>query len=113
MNRSRLDDPALADYWASRRRKATLPINRTTRQLIEAQDGRCPICGGTLIAAEDRPQTPREWEQWLTNTRRAINTIATREPGTSDAADARLVHADCRKGRGLALHNAYEPSGLA
>ena len=107
------DDPALVEYWASRRRKATLPINKTTRRLIEAQDGRCTICGGTLIAVEDRPQNPREWEQWLTNTRQMINTITTREPGTSEEANARLVHADCRKGRGLALHNAYESSGLA
>ena len=107
------DDPALVEYWASRRRKATLPINKTTRRLIEAQDGRCSICGGTLIAVEDQPQNPREWEKWLTITRNTINTIATRRPGTSDEADARLVHADCRKGNGLALHNAYEPSGLA
>jgi RNA-directed DNA polymerase len=107
------DDPALVEYWASRRRKATLPINKTTRRLIEAQDGRCTICGGTLIAVEDPPQNPRQWEQWLTTTRQTINTIATRESGMSDGADARLVHADCRKGRGLALHNAYEPPGLA
>jgi RNA-directed DNA polymerase len=105
------DDPALVEYWASRRRKATLPINKTSRRLIKAQDGRCTICGGTLIAVEDRPQNPREWEHWLTNTRQTINTIATRESGTSEEADARLVHADCRKGKGLALQNVYEPSG--
>ena len=97
------DDPALVEYWASRRRKATLPINNTTRRLIEAQDGRCVICGGTLIADEGMPQNPRGWEKWLTITRDTINTIATRRPGTSDEADARLVHTDCREGRGLAL----------
>jgi RNA-directed DNA polymerase len=107
------DDPALIEYWASRRRKATLPINKTTRRLIEAQDGRCSICGGTLNADEAMPQNPREWEKWLTITRDTINTIATRRPGTSDEADVRLGHADCRKGKGLALHNAYEPFGLA
>jgi RNA-directed DNA polymerase len=107
------DDPALVEYWASRRRKATLPINKTTRRLIEAQDGRCSICGGTLIADEAMPQNPHEWEKWLTITRDTINTIATRRPGTSDEADVRLGHADCRKGKGLALHNAYEPLGLA
>ena len=107
------DDPALLEYWASRRRKATLPINKTTRRLIEAQDGRCSICGGTLIADEAMPQNPREWEKWLTITRDTINTIATRRPGTSDKADVRLGHADCRKGNGLALHNAHEPLGLA
>ena len=59
------------------------------------------------------PQNPREWEKWLTITRDTINTIATRRPGTSDEADVHLGHADCRKGNGLALHNAYEPLGLA
>ena len=73
------DDPALVEYWASRRRKATLPINKTTRRLIEAQDGRCSICGATLIADEAMPQNPREWEHWLDTTRDTINTIATRE----------------------------------
>jgi RNA-directed DNA polymerase len=107
------DDPALVEYWTSRRRKATLPINTTTRRLIEAQDGRCEICGGTLIADEAMPQNPREWEKWLATTRQTITTIATRGPGTPDEADARLVHADCRKRSGLALHNAYKPPGLA
>jgi RNA-directed DNA polymerase len=87
-----------------------LPINKTTQELIDSQDGRCLICRGSLFAVEDRPQNPREWERWLTATRHTINTIATRAP---EEAAARLVHADCRKGNGLALHNAYEPSGLA
>ncbi|MDQ6851695.1 MAG: group II intron reverse transcriptase/maturase [Actinomycetota bacterium] len=38
------DDPALADYWARRRRRPTLPINNTTLRLLKAQDGCCPIC---------------------------------------------------------------------
>jgi len=107
------DDPALADYWAWRQRKVPLPINKTTQELIDAQDGRCSICGGLLFAVEDRPQNPHEWEQWLATTRQTINTIATREPSTSEEAEPRLVHAECRHGHGPALHNAYEPSGLA
>jgi RNA-directed DNA polymerase len=107
------DDPALADYWAKRRRRTPLPINKTTQELIEAQEGRCQICGGTLIAVDDRPQNPREWEKWLANTRHTVNMIAVREPGTSDDAEPRLVHADCRTSRSLALHNAYQPTGLA
>ena len=107
------DDPALADYWASRRRKVPLPINKTTQELTDAQDGRCQICGGLLFTVEDRPQNPREWERWLTTTRYTIDTIDTRAPSTSAQAEPRLVHADCRKGHGLALHNAYEPPGLA
>ena len=52
------DDPALTEYWASRRRKAPLPVNRTNRWLLTAQDGRCHACNGTLHAATDRPQNP-------------------------------------------------------
>ena len=44
------DDPALADYWAKRRRKTPLPIDKTSRRLIKAQDGRCPICQDALVA---------------------------------------------------------------
>jgi RNA-directed DNA polymerase len=102
------DDPALADFWTWRRRKLPLPINKSTQELTDAQDGRCLICGGFLFAVEDRPQNPREWEQWLATTRTTINTIA-----ASKEAEPRLVHAECRHDHGLALHNAYEPTGLA
>jgi len=87
------DDPALTAYWSWRRRKTPLPISTTTRALTNAQDGRCVICGGLLFAVEDQPQNPREWEAWLTNTRKTINTITTREPSTSGKAEPRLVHA--------------------
>jgi RNA-directed DNA polymerase len=108
-HRASPDDPGLADYWAWRRRKVPLPINKTTQELTDAQDGRCSICGGLLYAAvEDRPQNPREWEQRLATSRQTINTIA-----ASKEAEPRLVHAECRHGHGLALHSAYEPSGLA
>ena len=107
------DDPALADYWAWRRRKVLLPINKTTQELTDAQDGRCQICGGLLFTVEDQPQNPREWERWLTTTRYSIDTIAARAPSPPAQAEPRLVHADCRKASGLALHNAYEPLGLA
>jgi hypothetical protein len=54
------DDPELADYWTWRRRKAPLPINRTALWLHREQAGRCATCKGTLVADEDRPQTPRQ-----------------------------------------------------
>jgi RNA-directed DNA polymerase len=104
------DDPTLADYWAWRRRKGVpLPINKTTQELTDSQDGRCAICGGLLFAVEDRPQTPREWETWLA-TRTAIITTATREPTQAEAAEPRLLHADCRRGLGPELRDAYEPA---
>jgi RNA-directed DNA polymerase len=107
------DDPELADYWAWRRRKAVpLPINKTTQELTDSQDGRCAICGGLLFAAEDRPLNPREWEKWLTD-RATVITTATRQTQPADKAEPRLVHAACRHGLGPELQNAYEPSGLA
>jgi RNA-directed DNA polymerase len=106
------DDPKLGDYWAWRRRKGVpLPINKTTQELIDSQDGRCVICGGLLYAIENRPQNPPEWEKWLA-TRTAVITTATR-PGKTEAAEPRLAHADCRPGSGPTRQHAHQPTGLA
>ena len=105
------DDPALTDYWAWRRRKAPLPINRTALRLHGAQDGRCAICRSTLVAVEDRPQTPHQWETWLATTRKTID--VTWEKGTSDTAEPRLIHLRCNTNSGPALLPARQPSGLA
>jgi RNA-directed DNA polymerase len=107
------DDPALGEYWAWRRRKA-LPISKTSQWLRKAQDGRCPICRCALFAADQQPQSPREWEQWLATNRTAIVKIAPRTDGTPDEAEPRLIHADCRNcGNSPALLPAYDPPGLA
>jgi RNA-directed DNA polymerase len=87
------DDPELADYWAWRRRKAPLPINLTAMRLYRAQDGRCAICKTTLLAASDRPQTPRDWEHWLATTRKTIDVVW--DTATSDKAEPRLIHLHC------------------
>jgi len=105
------DDPALADYWARRRRKTPLPINHTALRLHRAQDGRCAICTATLLPVEDRPQTPSEWETWLAGSRKTIDVIW--EHGTPDKAEPRLVHLHCQHGHGPALLPTYAPSGLA
>jgi RNA-directed DNA polymerase len=105
------DDPALADYWAWRRRKAPLPINLTALRLHRVQNGRCAICRATLLPVEDRPQTPHEWETWLATARKTINVV--RDKGTSDTAEPRLIHLRCRQGKGPALLPAERPSGLA
>src|SRR5437763_12259582 len=83
------DDPALAEYWARRRRKPVLPIDTTSLWLLKAQDGRCPICKTTLFA--EQPQTPSDWAQWLTAARTAI-TIVKPVTGTSDEAEHRLSY---------------------
>lgn len=110
-HRASPDDPTLADYWAWRRRKALLPINKTTQELNNSQDGRCAICKGAMIPVENQPLTPREWETWLA-TRNAVITTATR-PGSTEAAGTRLIHAECRRALGPELQNPYEPPRLA
>jgi RNA-directed DNA polymerase len=107
------DDPALAEYWAERRRKAPPPIDKTSRWLLKAQDGRCPICRNALLPADHRPQTPSEWEHWLATTRKTIMKVVIREDGPPDEREPRLVHARCRDGSGPTLLPAYEPMGLA
>ncbi|MFD9226205.1 group II intron reverse transcriptase/maturase, partial [Streptomyces sp. NPDC060064] len=67
------DDPALADYWANRRRRsAPLPLDRATMRLLQTQKGRCQLCGQLLLHANRPPQSPTGWEQWLRTTRKAI-----------------------------------------
>lgn len=116
------DDPALDGYWTERRGKGPPPpIGRADLRLLKMQDGRCPICKEFLLHVDHQPRSPREWEQWLVVTRKAMtkqHIIARGQPGTPDAI--RLTHTRCRRRPGAdsdpnsqALLPAYEPSGLA
>ena len=89
------DDPDLTEYWAWRRRKTPLPVNKTKHWLLHSQNGRCHACNGTLYAATDRPQTPQDWEEWLIGNRTAITMITVPAPGTTGTAERRLIHTDC------------------
>ena len=93
--RSSPDDPALTDYWAARRHKIPLPVNRTHQWLYRAQDGRCHTCHGTLAVITDRPQTPTDWERWLVADRIAITMITVPTAGATGTAEPRLIHTDC------------------
>ena len=114
------DDPALAEYWAARRRRGIpRPIDAATLRLLQSQNGRCPGCGQLLLDAGRPPQTPREWEQWLAATRKAItkNAIATAAGSTPDEGRLRLLHAHCNRrsaGNRKAQHllPATSPRGL-
>ena len=101
------DDPALAEHWAERRRKTPLPIDKTSRRLLKAQEGRCPICRNALLPDADRP------EQWLATTRKTITKVVIREDDTEDEHEPRLVQVHCRNGSDPTLLPAYEPVGLA
>jgi RNA-directed DNA polymerase len=96
------DDPALADYWAARRRKVKPPLDNYTLRLLAKQDARCPLCGDHLLTIEQPPQTPYEWERWwLQVTRAAIAAdylIHHGRPDPPNNDQTRLVHASCRRG---------------
>lgn len=115
------DDPSLTDYWARRRRRNPPPVGTTTLRLLRAQHGRCPLCWELLLHAEHEPQSPCEWEQWLTATRKGLrkHAVIAWGAGTPDERTAtRLIHRHCLRrtidGDGQpALLPARTPSGLA
>jgi RNA-directed DNA polymerase len=93
------DDPALAGYWVARRHRGKPPLGRARLRLLQAQHGRCPLCGDLLLHAEHEPRHPDEWEQWITATRKAIRrqALVITGPGMSDERTAfRLTHTHCR-----------------
>jgi RNA-directed DNA polymerase len=108
------DDPALAEYWAERRRKIRPPVDGYTMRLLTKQHGRCPLCGNELLTADQPPESPREWERWwLLVTRKAIVAdylVHDGRPSPADGDHTRLDHASCRNGvhtrrhRGTALN---------
>ncbi len=92
-------DPALTDYWNTRRGRNPPPLGRSTLRLLQAQHGRCPLCGDYLLLADHQPASPTEWEQWLAATRKAItkHAITTAESGKPDDHKPRLIHAHCHQ----------------
>jgi RNA-directed DNA polymerase len=106
------DDPALASYWAKRRRRGKPPLGPFLLRLIQSQKGRCPGCGGLLLHADQEPQTPDEWEQWLTGLRKAIRRTAVTTPGGPPDENARcLMHASCARRRNAETRS--QPRGSA
>jgi RNA-directed DNA polymerase len=117
-----LDDPGLAEYWADRRRKVKPPLGEYRRRLLAKQGARCPLCGDSLLSADQPPQSPHDWERWWRNvTRKAIvaNYLAHHGvPGPTGDVHNRLVHVSCHRAhlahvvRQPALHPT-SPSRLA
>jgi RNA-directed DNA polymerase len=115
------DDPALTGYWQQRRRRDRLPVDPATWHLLRRQRGRCPLCRGLLPHADRQPQSPEEWQQWHTATRKAIRKHAiasVMDLGTPDERAAyHLIHAYCRNRTGNGTSTAPlpgpQPSGLA
>jgi RNA-directed DNA polymerase len=91
------DDPALTQYWADRRRKRQPLLDRTTLRLLRAQQGHCPICRDYLLHVDREPNSPREWEQWLTGVRKAITAQNLIADGLGTPDMIRLVHVACHR----------------
>jgi RNA-directed DNA polymerase len=91
------DDPALARYWAARRRKREPPpADQHAVRLWRAQDGCCPACGEPLLPASHEPRTPPEWEQWFSTARQMLRKQhVTVQAGGQDRMIWRLLHASC------------------
>jgi len=103
------DDPALAGYWAQRRRKVKPPLDSYTVRLLSRQDGRCSLCGENLLTPDQPPQSPQGWEQWfLWVMKKAIKADYLVHHDTPSAARNKrthLVHATC--------HRSKQPPRLA
>lgn len=95
------DDPALAEYWSERRRRVKPPLDGYTLRLLTKQDGRCGLCGGEVLSAEQPPESPTDWERWwLQVVRKAITVdylVHHGRTGPPDGDQTRLVHASCRR----------------
>jgi RNA-directed DNA polymerase len=106
------DDPALESYWAQRRRKGNpLPVDAMTVRLLQAQRGRCSICGGLLLHADHPPQSPQEWETWRAVIRKAISKqyIAFPDESAQDGQRIRLLHTHCQRRNGAAAMRSPAP----
>jgi RNA-directed DNA polymerase len=95
------DDPALAEYWAERRRKRKPPpLDQHTLKLLKAQDGRCSVCEGGLLDDGTEPQSPHEWQQWFMAARRMLRKqrVVYRVDGPGgERSSYRLLHAQCHR----------------
>jgi len=115
------DDPDRAGYWAARKRRRKPPIDRWGLIQLERQRGRCPLCRQMLLHADHEPQSPDEWEQWITVVRSAIRRqaiIADQQAVTPNGPLAsRLVHTHCARKAARrnehARHPAAEPHGTS
>jgi RNA-directed DNA polymerase len=104
------DDPALAQYWADRRRKRKPPqLAPTWERALRAQRGLCPLCRQPLLHVDDPPDSATQWETWYRGIRKAIAHRAIVE-ASSGKTIHRLVHTDCaRRHPGAATQDPDQP----
>lgn len=91
------DDPALTNYWATRRqRPRRSPLDARHQRLLREQDGMCAQCGEQLLHADHLPQSPEGWERWHRGVRLQTPSASAAGPqGPTD--EIRLVHTECAR----------------
>jgi RNA-directed DNA polymerase len=91
------DDPALARYWADRRRKRKPPqLAETWERALRTQHGLCPLCREPLLYVDDPPDSCTQWETWYKGIRTALAHQAITAHGNTRTT-YRLVHAHCAR----------------
>ncbi|MFM9587153.1 group II intron reverse transcriptase/maturase [Streptomyces caniscabiei] len=96
------DDPAMAEYWRTRRRKTVPPpMDKTSLVLAARQKGLCPLCREALIeGAEYEPDNLREWINWFAASKKMLSKhhfVYRSCGGTDERTNLRLVHTDCHR----------------
>jgi len=100
------DDPALAQYWADRRRKRKPPqLAETWERDLRIQRGLCPLCGEPLLHVDRPPDSLTQWETWYRGIRKAIAHKAIAEHH-SGRTTRRLVHVHCARHQ---IDQAHDP----
>ncbi len=86
------DDPTLQDYWKKRRAKPQVTAHRR-RQLVQRQQGICPVCHQHLENGEEL---------------HIHHVVPKKSGGKDDLANLRLVHATCHR----QIHSNSAPLGV-
>src|SRR4029453_8101331 len=91
------DDPALAQYWAERRRKRKPPqLAPSWHRTLCVQNGLCPLCRDRRRCTYHDPDALSQWEAWYAAVRKAMTHQAIPEHD-SGRTTHRLVHAHCAR----------------
>jgi len=91
------DDPALAQYWADRRRKRKPPqLGESWERALRAQQGLCPLCKEPLLYTDHPPDSSTQWETWYRGIRKALAHKAIIEHH-NNRTTRRLVHLHCAR----------------
>ena len=91
------DDPALAQYWADRRRKQPAPrLAVSWHKALRAQAGTRPLCGNQLLDTARYPDSASQAETWYAALRAAL-TFQASPVCTGGRSINRLVHTRCAR----------------